>query len=162
MGTHVTDAVVGELTLTLDRDAGTMRVEGDAIPTVVVRRSAEAVAQRHVPIGTRGPDQLTMTLDGAPVPLRPGPGRVTRHSYRAEVEHAGTTYTLIPTSEVSSGLFRGEHGLGEFTTLADGEVRAEWVASPSPEEAAIGYALAACFGSGAEHALLAILSLFSF
>ncbi|MEU4537726.1 hypothetical protein AB0G15_22980 [Streptosporangium sp. NPDC023825] len=161
METHVTDAVVGELTLTLDRDAGIVRVEGDAIPTVVVRRSADVVARRHIPIGTRGPEHLTMTVDGTEVALRPAPGRVTRHSYRAEVEHEGITYTLVPTSEVSSGFFRGEHGLGEFTTLADGEVRAEWVASPSPEEAAIGYALAACFGSGAEHALLVILGIFS-
>lgn len=162
MGTHVTDAVVGELTLTLDRDGGTMRVEGDGIPVVVVRRSDEAVARRHIPIGTRVPGQLTMTLDGATVPLRPGPGRVTRHSYRAEADHAGTVYTLIPTSEESSSLFRGEQHLGNLTTFADGEVRAEWVVSPTPEEAAIGYALAACFGSGAEHALLAILNLFSF
>ena len=103
-----------------------------------------------------------LTLDGAAVPLRPGPGRITRHSYRAEVDHAGVIYTLVPTSEVSSGLFRGEHGLGEFTTLADGEVRAEWVAVPSPEEVAIGYALAACFGSGAEHFLLAIVGILPF
>ncbi|WP_329079558.1 hypothetical protein [Streptosporangium sp. NBC_01469] len=155
MEVQITDATVGELTLTLDRDGGTMRVEGDAIPAVVVRRSAEAVAQPHIPIGTRGPEHLTMTLDGTEIPLRPAPGRVTRHSYRAEVDHAGSTYTLVPISEVSSGLFRGKHGLGEFTTLADGEVRAEWIAPPSPEEAAIGYALAACFGSGAEHPLLA-------
>ncbi|GAA4201655.1 hypothetical protein GCM10022252_56710 [Streptosporangium oxazolinicum] len=157
MEIQITDTAVGELTLTLDRDGGSMRVEGDAIPTVVVRRSAEAVARPHIPIGTRGPEHLTMTLDGTEVPLRPAPGRVTRHSYRAEADHAGSTYTLIPTSDVSSGFFRGEYGLGEFTTFADGEVRAGWVASPSPEEAAIGYALAACFGSGAEHPLLALL-----
>jgi hypothetical protein len=155
METRVTDTAVGELTLTLDRDDGTMRVEGDAIPTVVVRRSAEAVMRQHILIGTRDPEHLAMTLDGIEVPLRPGPGRVTRHSYRAEVDHDGTTYTLIPTSEVSSAFFRGEHGIGQFTTLADGEVRAEWFAPPSPEEAAVGYALAACFGSGAEHPLLA-------
>ncbi|MFF3441689.1 hypothetical protein [Streptosporangium sp. NPDC002721] len=162
METHVTDEVVGELTLTLDRDGGTVRVEGEAIPAVVVRRSAEAVAQRHVPIGTRGPDQLTMTLDGVPVPLRPGPGRVTRHSYRVEVDHNEVVYTLIPTSEESSSLFRGEKHLGNFTTITDGEVRAEWVASPEPGEAAIGYALATCFGSGAEHPISAIVSMFHF
>ncbi|WP_436759656.1 hypothetical protein [Streptosporangium sp. V21-05] len=162
METHLTDAVVGELTLTLDRDGGTVRVEGEGIPPVVVRRSDEAVARRHIPIGTRGPDQLTMTLDGATVPLRPGPGRVTRHSYRAEVDHAGIVYTLIPTSEESSSLFRGEHHLGNLTTFADGEARAEWVAAPTPEEAAIGYALAACFGSGAEHPLLAIVGMLPF
>ena len=157
METQITDTAVGELTLTLDRDDGTMKVEGDAIPTVVVRRSAEAVARRHIPIGTRSPEHLVMTLGGTEVVLRPAPGRVTRHSYRAEVDHAGSTYTLIPISEVSSGFFRGKHGLGEFTTLADSEVRAEWIAPPSPEEAAVGYALAACFGSGAEHPLLLFL-----
>ncbi|MGJ6961653.1 hypothetical protein ACSDR0_07035 [Streptosporangium sp. G11] len=162
METHVTDAVAGELTLTLDRDGGTMRVEGDAIPAIVVRRSAEAVVRRHVPIGTRDPDRLTMTLDGAPVPLRPGPGRVTRHSYRIEVDRAGNVYTLIPTSEESSSLFRGEHHLGNLTTITDGEVRAEWVASPTPEEVAIGYALATCFGSGAEHPLSALVGMFTF
>ncbi|MEU8381942.1 hypothetical protein [Streptosporangium sp. NPDC048865] len=162
METHVTDAAVGELTLTLDRDGGTVRVEGDAVPTVVVRRSAEAVTQRHVPIGTRGADQLTMTLDGAAVRLRPGPGRVTRHSYRAEVDHKEILYTFIPTSEESSSLFRGEDHLGNFTTITDGEVRAEWVAAPEPEEAAIGYALAVSFGSGAEHPVLALVSMFSF
>ncbi|MDP9842478.1 hypothetical protein [Streptosporangium lutulentum] len=91
----ITDAVVGGLTLTLDRDGGTVRVEGDAIPTVVVRRSVEAAPLQHIPIGTRGTEDLTMTLDGAPVALRPAPGRVTRDSYRAEVDHEGITYSVF-------------------------------------------------------------------
>ncbi|AGJ58001.1 MULTISPECIES: hypothetical protein [Streptomyces] len=84
-------------------------------------------------------------------------GLLTRRSYRAEVESAarGQIYLLVPDSLGTSRLLRDGRLLGVFTSTGDGTVGAEWEEPKSgervePHDAAVGYALAAAFGTGAE------------
>lgn len=141
------DLVAGEITVVARGES--------ALSTATVRRSAEALAQAHIPIGTRDPGHLSMLLDGAPVELTPGPGRYTRASYSVVARHAGIRYELVPDSVLSSRLLRAGRVLGVFARAADGEVHAHWEpgVAVGPVDAAVGCALAAAFGTGARRFL---------
>lgn len=154
---HAADRLFGVVHIALDHEGGTLTVSGDGLPHTEIRRSAGAPSENHVPIGTREQGRLTLSVDGADEALRPEKGFLTRRSYRVEVESAarGQTYLLVPDSLGTSRLLRDGRLLGVFTSTGDGTVGAEWEEPKSgkrvePHDAAVGYALAAAFGTGAE------------
>ncbi|MFB7172165.1 hypothetical protein ACFCYM_15235 [Streptomyces sp. NPDC056254] len=142
------DPHFGTVTVELDHEAGTLVVDGDGVPRVEVRRNGGAEPDSQVPIGTRAPEHLAMRVGGVEVELRPAKGLLTRRSYRVEV--AG--HRLVPVSLDGSRLSRDGVELGTFVSTGDGRVTAEWKGGrrPEPYDAAVGYALAAAFGTGAE------------
>lgn len=149
----VADALFGSLTLRLDTYGGVVVVEGDLVPRVVLRRAAGTRAtNEYVPIGTRKAGRLALTVDGEGAALAPGRGRLIRRSYRVDVRHAGRLWRLVPYSVLASRLLRDGQRLGVFTSQGDGRVTAEWqpAAKQDATDAALGYALAAAFGTGAE------------
>lgn len=146
------DPLFGEIGVLLDGKAGELTVEGEAIPRAAIRRAPETQLELHVPIGTRDADRLTMTVDGSAVRLAPSKGFLTRASYRVDVHRGDTDYRLVPVTIGESRLLRDGTPMGAFTSTGDGVVGVEWAndASPGPEDAAVGYGLAAAFGTGAD------------
>ncbi|WP_336322338.1 hypothetical protein [Streptomyces lavendofoliae] len=151
------DRLFGTVGIALDHEAGTLTVSGNGLPRVEIRRSAGTPTESHVPIGTRDPERLVLIVDGADEPLRPAKGFLTRRSYRVEAGSPvrGHGYLLVPDSLGTSRLLRDGRLLGVLTSTGDGRVSAEWKVAesgerPEPHDAAIGYGLAAAFGTGAE------------
>ncbi|GIE55151.1 hypothetical protein BJY16_003425 [Actinoplanes octamycinicus] len=138
------------------RVAVEVRAEGRR-HSAVVERVHDLRLRPHIPIGTRERQHLRMMVDDLPVDLRPGPGRWSRHSYRVVAEHEGHQYVYRPRTSESSRLLRDGFRVGDFTVLHGGGVLAEWIGDPEPVDVAIGYALAAAFGAGAEFFLVAFL-----
>lgn len=123
-----------------------VEASGERIPTVAIRRAPDAELNKFVPIGTRKAAQLTMTVDGAEADLRPGPGKLTRRSYRIELSLADAHYTFTPDADDDMRLARGGNDLASFSMTDDGEFEVHWRAEHSqPADAAIGYALSAAF-----------------
>jgi hypothetical protein len=127
-------------------------VSGERIPRVVLTRAPGAEADDHIVIGTRDPRRLTLTVDGQDATIAPGKGKLRRRSYRVDVRCAGTSYRLVPDSIPSSRLTRNGKHIGDFSSDGDRRVLAEWRdgAAVEPLDAAIGYALAAAFGTGGQ------------
>ncbi|MFD4865842.1 hypothetical protein [Streptomyces sp. NPDC058412] len=140
------DPLFGVVDVELDHEGGCLVVDGERVARVEVRRAAGTSVESHVPIGTRDPDRLAMTVDGAEVQLRPAKGFLTRKSYRVDVG----AYRLVPDSLDGSRLLRDGALLGVFSSSGDGRVSVEWKGEPGADDAAVGYALAAAFGTGAE------------
>ncbi|GAA2668717.1 hypothetical protein [Actinoplanes palleronii] len=139
-----------------------IRVLASGSTTVaVVERVRDPKLHPHIPIGTRERQHLRMMLDDIPVHLDPGPGRYSRHSYRVVVEHEGHSYVYRPKTPDTSRLTRDGWRLGDFTITAKGELDADWheEAAPEPVDVAIGYALGAAFGAGADFFLVSMLNL---
>lgn len=132
--------------------------DGASESRAAITRSTNADVQRYIPIGTRDATHLTMLVDEKPVDLAPGRGRYTRGSFKVVATYQGVRYLLAPASPVSSRLHRDGVRLGELSRLDSGEIRVWWNrdASVSPVDAAIGYALAAAFGTGAKFFLAAL------
>ncbi|NNN31321.1 hypothetical protein HLK59_13275 [Streptomyces sp. S3(2020)] len=148
----VTDALFGPLTVRLNSRRGEVVVEGEAIPRVVLSRANGTKADEHTPIGTRDAGLLILTVGGEAAALAPGRGRLIRRSYRVDVRHAGRHWRLVPDSMPDSRLLRDGRRLGDFHSKGDGRVAADWRSDAKPDamDAAVGYALAAAFGTGAE------------
>ncbi|MEV7884904.1 hypothetical protein ACWD3I_08400 [Streptomyces sp. NPDC002817] len=149
----VTDTLFGPLTVRLNTWRGEVVVEGEAIPRVVLSRATGTKADGDIPIGTRDAGLLILTVGGEAAALSPGRGRLIRRSYRVDVRHAGRHWRLVPHSMPDSRLLRDGRRLGDFHSKGDGEVKAaEWRSDAKPDamDAAVGYALAAAFGTGAE------------
>lgn len=149
------DRVFGRVRLDLDADAGLLTVRGDRVATAELRRAPGAPAAGHVPIGTRAGAYLHLSVDGRPAHLTPGQGRLTRRSHRVEVIYGGAVYRLLPDSPNGSRLVKEGRRIADFSSDGTGHVWADWhpdVAPPLREDAAIGYTLAAAFGTGAEPA----------
>ncbi|WP_156725723.1 hypothetical protein [Streptomyces apocyni] len=164
----VHDDLFGEITVQLDVQEGRLMVEGELIPRVTLRRDPEADVDEHVAIGTREGERLRLTVGGAEATLRLGKGGISRRSYRVDVEHDGVRYRLVPDSVPSSRLTRDGAYVGDFLSDGDGRVIAEWRdrnrdrtgesegegkregPDVQPVDAAIGYALAAAFGTGGQ------------
>ncbi|WP_240436567.1 hypothetical protein [Streptomyces sporangiiformans] len=148
----VQDDLFGELNVRLDTEQGEVIVEGEAIPRIVLRRDAGTEAETHIPIGTRDGERLTLTVDGEKAVLIPAKGRLTRGSYRVDVRHAGRAHRLVPDSIPGSRLLKDKEHIGDFSSDGDGQVLAEWKegAKVDAADAALGYALAAAFGTGAQ------------
>ncbi|WP_328286981.1 hypothetical protein [Streptomyces mutabilis] len=128
-----------------------MTVEGGAVPRVELHRAEGAEIDAHVPVGTRDGSRLTLTVDGQEAVPAPSKGRLTRRSFAVDVRYAGRAWRLVPDSVAGSRLLRdGEH-VGDFCSQGDGRVPAEWREGAEPEalDAALGYAPAAAFGTGA-------------
>ncbi|WP_320778758.1 hypothetical protein [Streptomyces sp. CRN 30] len=136
---------------------------GDAIPRVVLTRAPGAEVDEHVVIGTRDPRHLRMTVGGDDTPITPAKGRLTRRSYRVDVTYAGTSYRLVPVSVSTSRLTRDGKRLGEFSSEGDLRVTAEWEdgVEVEPVDAAVGYALAAAFGTGGQSLWTAVVEVVS-
>ncbi|MEU4918732.1 hypothetical protein [Streptomyces parvus] len=131
----------------------TLVVSGEGIPRVVLTRAPGAEVDDHILIGTRDPRRLTLTVDGRDATIKPGKGKLRRRTYRVDVRCAGTAYRLVPDSIPSSRLTRNGQRIGDFSSVGgDRRVIAEWRdgAVVEPADAAIGYALAAAFGTGGQ------------
>ncbi|MEU0914730.1 hypothetical protein [Streptomyces althioticus] len=157
--TSVADQLFGQVEIELDHEGGTLCVSGGGLPTVEIRRSPDTEVATRVPIGTRDPGRLTLLVDGDEETLRPAKGFLSRRSYRVEVVSAtrDRRYVLVPNSTETSRLLRDKRRLGVLTSTGDGKVTVEWengerrsTAAPEPYDAAVGYALAAAYGTGAE------------
>lgn len=150
--TVVEDDRFGAITVRLDTGPGEVTVEGAAVPRIELYREEGTETDDHTPVGTRDGDRLTLTVDGEEASIVPAKGRLTRRSYAVDVRHADRTWRLVPDSIPGSRLLRGEVHVGDFSSDGDGHVLAEWHEEAEPEalEAALGYALAAAFGTGAQ------------
>ncbi|MGW1956151.1 hypothetical protein ACWCPI_25955 [Streptomyces sp. NPDC001920] len=150
--TPVEDSLFGPLTVHLDTERGHVVVEGEAVPRIVLSRAAGTEAEEHIPVGTRTAGRLTLTVDGEEAGLYPAEGGLTRRSYRVDVRYAGHVWRLVPDSLPDSRLLRNGRRLAALTCEGDGRVVAEWRADAAPKalDAALGYALAAAFGTGAQ------------
>ncbi|MFJ4684972.1 hypothetical protein [Streptomyces sp. NPDC088789] len=146
------DPHYGWVDVRLDEESGELTVEGEAIPSVAIRRARETQLEVHVPIGTRDHKRLSMTIDGAAARLAPSKGFLTRSSYRVDVYHGSIGYRLVPVTIGESHLLRSGILSGTYTSTGNGVVRVEWAdgGAHRPEDAAVGYGLAAAFGTGAE------------
>lgn len=150
--TPVEDTLFGVLTVRLDIERGQVVVEGEAIPRIVLSRATGTEAEEHIPVGTRDGGLLTLTVDEEEAGVHPAKGRLTRRSYRVDVRHAGRRWRLVPDSGSGSRLVRDGRRLGELTSDGDGRVLAEWRQDGGADslDVALGYALAAGFGTGAQ------------
>ncbi len=169
-----TDLLFGAVTVAVDVAAGLVSVQGERIPTTIVERTAEVPLQAYVPIGTRDPGALRLTVGGAREWLRPSRGRLSRRSYRVRARLGSADLLFTPRSPTESRLvrgtsYRGDNELGGFARMTGGAVAVEWsrevsalgatvaAAEPSPGEAAVGYAMAAAFGTGARFFLASVI-----
>ncbi|MEY9993029.1 hypothetical protein ABIE67_005061 [Streptomyces sp. V4I8] len=150
--TLVEDSLFGPLAVRLDSERGEVTVEGEAVPRIVLGRAAGTKADEHTPVGTRNAGLLTLTVGGEAAALAPGKGRLTRRSFRVDVRHGGHVWRLVPDSVSGSLLVRDRRRLGDLTSEGDGRVLAEWREDGKPDatDAALGYALATAFGTGAQ------------
>ncbi|MFJ8535620.1 hypothetical protein [Streptomyces sp. NPDC093591] len=154
--TPVEDSLFGPLTVRLDTERGEVVVGGEALPRIVLSRAAGTETDDHIPVGTRDGGRLTLTVDGEEASVRPAKGRLTRRSFRVDVRHAGHVWRLVPDSLPGSEFLRDGRRLGNFCSEGDGAVTAEWRPESGPDtapdatDAALGYALAAAFGTGAQ------------
>ncbi|MFF8291424.1 hypothetical protein ACF068_19635 [Streptomyces sp. NPDC016309] len=132
--------------------AGTLDVTGPGLPHVRLVRAPGTEPDPHVPLGSRDPALLTLTVDGRPARIAPAKGRLSRHSYRVDATVGDVRYRLVPCSYGESRLLRGGRRLGELESSGDGTVTAAWNddAKPLAQDVAVGTALAAAFGTGAQ------------
>ncbi|CAL9610051.1 hypothetical protein [Streptomyces griseomycini] len=146
----VTDEIFGAIEVRLDGDRGSVAVEGGDLPHALVVRSRGAAPNRYAPIGTRDRGHLTLTLDDRRARIVPARAWLPRRSYRVDVMLPDTRYRLVPCSATASRLLRDRQCIGEFTSRGDGSVTAAWGehAEPVAQDAAVGYLLAAAFGTG--------------
>ncbi|MET0188813.1 MAG: hypothetical protein ABW212_07455 [Pseudonocardia sediminis] len=168
------DLLFGTVTVAIDVGRGIVTVEGEALPTAVIERTAEVRHQPHVPLGTRDPDAVRLTVGGAREWVRPSRGRLSRRSYRVRARLGTADLLFTPSSPASSRLvrgtsYRGDNELGVAERITGGLVAVDWspevralgatvpAASPSPAEAAVLYALASAFGTGARFLLGAMI-----
>jgi hypothetical protein len=148
----VDDAYYDELKISTDAERGVVEVSGEQVPTVVIQRSPDAEPNMFVPIGTRKADHLTMSVDGVEAELRPGPGKLTRGSYRVDLTLAGTHYRFTPDSDDDTQLRRDGAEIASFSMDGEGKFAVHWRAGrddSQPADAAIGYALSVAFRTGA-------------
>jgi hypothetical protein len=148
----VTDDLFGPLTVQLDLVRGEVVVEGAALPRIVLSRASGTRANGDIPVGTRDAGLLVLTIGGEAAALAPGKGRLIRRSYRVDVRHAGRHWRLVPRSKRKSRFLRDGRRLGALVSKGDGRVTADWRSDASPDamDAAVGYALAAAFGTGGD------------
>jgi hypothetical protein len=131
------------------------------VGTAVIERHGSPVRAKHIPIGTRDAGSLTMLVQGEQAVLRPGPGRYMRGSYKVRVRHGAVAYRYRPKSPETHRLLRDGVRLGDFEVRKDGSIDVTWHegATPTATDAAVGYALAAAFGTGAQFFIMMMLDL---
>jgi hypothetical protein len=156
----VEDPLHGVVIVHTDIDKGWIEVAGDGFPAVHLRRGETADVSSYVPIGTRDPAQLALTVDGTPATLSLGRGRFTRGSFRVDAHVDGVHHRFHPSDEDGSHLSRDGQRLGELMLEPETvELMAVWApgADVRPRDAALGYALATAFGTGAESTLMMLI-----
>jgi hypothetical protein len=161
----VEDSLHGAVIVNTDIEKGWVEVAGDSFPAVHLRRSEAAEVSQYVPIGTRDAAQLTLTVDGTPAALSPGRGRFTRGSFRVDARLDEVHYRFEPADDDGSRLLRDGQRLGELMLEPETvELLAVWSpgADVRPRDAAIGYALATAFGTGAESTLGMLVNTLTF
>lgn len=154
----IEDALFGGLSI-VQNDDGCLMVRGDRLPEVVLRRKNGATINTRVPIGTRDPSCLILSVDGSPALIAPSRGKYSRRSYWVTAEFDGARYLFTPASATVSRLLRDDRRLGDLSTSEDDQIFAEWVDINAiyPTDVAIGYALAASFGTGAKIFILMLI-----
>ncbi|MDT9593476.1 hypothetical protein RDV89_10395 [Nocardioides zeae] len=172
----VEDRRFGALLLGVAPDA--VEVRGAQVPTTRIERTGPLDERRdssRPPIGTRDPAGLVLTADGVPLDLEPGRGRLARGSYRVRVRRDDEAWMLTPSDPYSSRFvrgrrYRGDNELASLTRSPDGTVALAWsetvgrgrfvarAPEPEPLEASLAYALAAAFDTGAELAVVRLVS----
>ncbi|MGX1977148.1 hypothetical protein [Streptomyces kronopolitis] len=158
----VDDDHFGPVTLSLPGVGGNeVHVGAAALPSAILRRTGVERDHRQAPIGTRDPARLAMYLEGRAVSLTSGRGRVRKASFRVGVHAGGRRYAFMPTSKAVSTLHRDGKMVARFVWTADRKSAAIWSPDPSyvpqAEDAAVGYLLAASFGTGAAGAFSLLL-----
>lgn len=115
-----------------------------------------------------------MTLDGNEFDVQPSLGRFSRRSYRVEVTGYGHSWLFTPASPTAHRLVQGSrytgHNMIGMFTADDDVVTVEWAqevrfagaaarkVDSAPLDCALGYLLAAAFGTGAQLMLAAIVT----
>lgn len=154
MGTWIIDdEIFGELTITAREGGVLASVSGEHLPEAVIRT---VPGLRRNLLGARPVRLLSveMTLADQSVPIRPGHGRFSRHSYRVEADHNGARYCLLADTESTSILWRDGQKMAELASYDDGGVYpGTWHGEVQPPEAAIGYVLASAYYTGAANPL---------
>jgi hypothetical protein len=156
----VADPRFGIVVIHTDVDKGTIEITGDTLPTVHLRRIGDPPISPYVPIGTRRAEHLTLSVDGSPGTISPGRGGFTRGSFRVDAMVDDVRYRLTPSDTDGSALLRDGKRLGELMLEPETiELMAIWAddAHVQPRDAAVGYALATAFGTGAKHTLVMLL-----
>lgn len=125
-----------------------MTVSGERIPPATVQRSGGATADGRTPLGTRDPKCIDFRVVGERVAVCPGPGFLSRRSYRVAIELHGQWYRFAPTSGTTSGLRRDGATIATATAGQGGSVSVRWQMEPRAVEASLLYALASAFGVG--------------
>ncbi len=157
----VEDPLHGLVIVHTDIERGWVEVAGEGFPAVHLRRSEAAEVSRYVPIGTRDPAHLTLTVAGTQATLSPGRGRFTRGSFRVDATVDDVHYRFHPSDEDGSRLSRDGQRLGDLMLEPETiELMAVWApgAAVYPRDAALGYALATAFGTGAESTLTMLVN----
>ncbi|RSS79423.1 hypothetical protein EF918_17520 [Streptomyces sp. WAC06614] len=146
----VTDEIFGVIEVLLDTEGGTVNVRGPGLPDALLTRAAQARPNRYAPIGTRDGSHLSLTIDSRSAAVAPARAWLPRRSYRVDTRAGSTRYRLTPCSPAASKLLKGKKRIGEFSSRGDGSVTATWRQNvhPTPQDAAMGYLLAAAFGTG--------------
>jgi hypothetical protein len=145
------DCLFGKVTILVSDDRASVTVHGEQVPEVVLRRKAGTTLDDRVPIGTRDASYLALSVNGVDALISPGAGSVTRRSYEVRAEHDGVRYRLTPSTDTASELLRDGRPVGELSKAEDGAISADWsrLDETHPQDVAIGYVLAASFGTGA-------------
>lgn len=160
----VEDPLHGVVIVHTDIERGSIEIAADGMPAVHLHRSDTAEVSPYVPIGTRDAAQLTLTVDGIPAELALGRGRFTRASYRVDAHVGGHHYRFHPSDEHGNRLLRDGKRLGDLMLEPETiELMAVWLpgVAVAPQDAAVGYALATAFGTGAESALTMLVNALS-
>ncbi|MFE2288578.1 hypothetical protein ACFXDJ_30980 [Streptomyces sp. NPDC059443] len=146
---HHEDERFGLLAVDTDPAVGRVGVSGSRIPPASAQRSGVVTADERTPIGTRDAAALLLCVDDVPVPLRPGPGFLTRRSLRVDVEFRDRRYRFIPETDAVSVFLRDRRPCARVTCGKPGELSVSWEAEAEAEEASLLYVLAGAFGVGA-------------
>ncbi|WP_037647637.1 hypothetical protein [Streptomyces flavidovirens] len=167
---HIADeGAAGPVTITLDTAMGRVEVSGPGIPTALLmrtdgdpadsRRPDSRRADGVTPVGTRSAHRLSLTVGDTTALLVPARGHLSRRSYRVDASVGDVTYRLVPHTLGESRLLRDGARLGAFQADGDAGVIAVWAEDtvPDPDDISVGYALAAAFGTGAQHFLAALV-----
>lgn len=170
---YVNDIEFGVLAIEVDRTAGMVTLRGEHVPEAVLARTGPKT-RADVPIGTRDAHRLRLTLSGSPATILPCRGRWSRRSYRILVRSADKAWLFTAANPYEHRLVRGEkyrgnNEIGLFAATVE-DVTAEWsdqvrvagtvvveAVAPTAEDCALGYLLAACFGTGARLLVPAVL-----
>ncbi|WP_214402887.1 hypothetical protein [Pseudonocardia lacus] len=149
------DERFGHVRVEVDRATGLVEVSGVAVPRVLLRRRGAEPCSARFPIGTRDPARLDLLAAGHRWVVAPARGGLTRRSHRVEARRGAVRLRLVPCASGRSRLLRDGRELGQLRSVphsgSNPEVSARWRPSGrvEPVDAAVGYALAAGFGTGA-------------